>query len=396
MSKAIAESAANIERVGDDVQEAAREAADQRGRSPGEWLNHVIAELSARTGVDAASINAELSLATAEDALRQPTAAKALLRGSGMSDPDTARPDDHASADCVRPDVPVAALRGEDGRLSEDGYRADDPDDSHERLAAAIEVVEQRSAATRRQAAEILAAVAKLVAASETRRDAESDTFADLSQKLDELEWRLRERSGYESDSLLKSALSDLETRLQAFARRRAPATVETAEHKTASQPPAPSSRTLAPASDQRRLLEAGPSPDITVALEPGICDLPAHLEPMRNVDLRLSSPEHVDPLPRDFQRSIAAIDQPPPVATPEGEGESKATRDELQNNAKPGVDPAVFARMQEQTEQIRDLLTEVAARPLPIDKIERQVAMIAASLERRNREEFAARGSGP
>lgn len=338
MSKAIAESAANIEGVGRDARQTAAEAARQHGLLPAERLNHVIDELAARTGVDGASLDAEHRLAAVEDALRRLTGAEALQYGAGLGDFDPARRDDG-----VRPCATDAALP------REDGGRSAGLGDADGRLAAAIEVVEQRSATTRSEAAEVLAAVAKLVSASETKRDAASETFSELSKKLDELEIRLRENNSCGADSLLKSALTELEARLQTFARRRAPVAVETDDHMTAQQVaatlvPAPSRPPLAPANiplspghvaasnDARApsnsgkvagadaitieqadfpalsaALGDGPSTGAIVALETGIRDLTARMETMRNSGSRA-------------RRSTDEINQPSMVEKRESE----------------------------------------------------------------------------
>jgi localization factor PodJL len=67
-------------------------------------------------------------------------------------------------------------------------------------------------------------------------------------------------------------------------------------------------------------------------------------------------------------------------------EREIKTLGERLQELGKPGIDPAAFTRMQRQTEEIRESLAALAARPSPTDKIERQVAKLAESLGSQSR----------
>ncbi|WP_162180406.1 tetratricopeptide repeat protein [Methylocapsa aurea] len=305
---------------------------------------------------------------------------------------------------------------------------------------------------------------------SEARRDAEWESFANLSRRLDELEIRLRERSDPD-DAALKSALKELEARLQAVARRRGPAM------KPSSNPPgafaadisvaeAAAAPAGAPGQDpvlttskeasfpfrsgllsrlnsaaqgatganpvrrpsdapvlidtQNHIAELARKldnmcrgathlpphrsegvrdaevehvredaqdalpPNAVAALETAISALNARVETLRDEDTRPNSPERFDRLARDFQASIARIDQPSPIERMERE--IKALSERLNDLGKPGIDPAAFTRMQRQTEEIRESLAALAARPSPTDKIERQVAKLAESLGSQSR----------
>jgi len=273
--------------------------------------------------------------------------------------------------------------------------------------------------------------------------DAVRAPFAELSHALDELELRLREGRGCGDDPRLKSALTALGTQLRAFARRKTQASEEAplaGGKSTAPQatfpfksdllsrlnPPAPTepgldqglaagdasilidmqndiaelarkldnmcqgvAHPLARKSETVRDGDIGragiaaisgasghaPPQSAIEHLETAIDDMTAHFEAPRADAPSLEPP---DRLARDFPFSIGGIDQ---FSTLERlEREIKAIGGRLETLGKPEIDPAAFARMQRQTEEIRASLTALAARPPAIDKLERQIAMLAES----------------
>lgn len=84
-----------------------------------------------------------------------------------------------------------------------------------------------------------------------------------------------------------------------------------------------------------------------------------------------------------DLRRSLAEID---PRTTIAGlETQIKALDSKLDDLGRGDADAAIFHEVQQQTREIRDLLTAAAARPAPVEKIEQQVAQIARKLERQH-----------
>lgn len=147
--------------------------------------------------------------------------------GAPMSHADQAR--DQAGAS----DSSDVGRRGRVELVAPSGLRAaTGPADEEALLAAAIEILEKRAAASRHQAADVLAAVSKLTSACGSGQIPDSETFAGLAQKIDELETRLRAQSGVDrDDAFMKSALKAVEARLRIFSRSRSfPGLAETAE----------------------------------------------------------------------------------------------------------------------------------------------------------------------
>ncbi|MEJ0094408.1 MAG: hypothetical protein WDN46_13500 [Methylocella sp.] len=177
---------------------------------------------------------------------------------------------------------------------------------------ASVEVAQSLTAVARPRA-ETAAADA---VASDMQRDAEWETYAELSHKLDELELRLRRDADDDSSRFLKEALKELEAKLQISVRHRAPA--------AAGRAPAFVNADQSPANRD------APGPDL----------------PLQNAPATIGR----------LEREIRAIGG------------------KLETLRSPLVDGAAFAQMQKQTEEIRDLLTDIAARPLSTGKLEAQL----------------------
>jgi localization factor PodJL len=81
-----------------------------------------------------------------------------------------------------------------------------------------------------------------------------------------------------------------------------------------------------------------------------------------------------------DLRRGLAEVD---PRTTIAGlESQIRALDSKLENLGRPNLDPDAFLQVQQQTREIRDLLTAAAARPTPGDRIEQQVAQLAHKLD--------------
>jgi localization factor PodJL len=82
-----------------------------------------------------------------------------------------------------------------------------------------------------------------------------------------------------------------------------------------------------------------------------------------------------------ELRRSLAEID---PRTTITGlESEIRALGSKLEGLGRHDVETGAFLQVQQQTQEIRDLLTAAAARPAAVEKIEQQVAQLARSLDR-------------
>jgi localization factor PodJL len=116
-------------------------------------------------------------------------------------------------------------------------------------------------------------------------------------------------------------------------------------------------------------------------ALEQTIRGLAQRIEASRTEGIKDTVLQPLEQLVAELRHSLAEID---PRMTIKGlEGELKRLGTKLDDLGRSGVDSAAFQNIQSQTQEIRDLLTAAAARPLPVERIERQVAQLAASIDR-------------
>jgi localization factor PodJL len=132
--------------------------------------------------------------------------------------------------------------------------------------------------------------------------------------------------------------------------------------------------------------------------VESAIRGLSQKIEESRNGGTKDSILRPMEELVAELRQSLAEID---PRMTIKGlETEVSKLGVKIDDLGRAGVDPATFGHIQAQTREIRDLLSAAIARPLPVERIERQVAELAQSLgEQRTtpRENFAnVRGPEP
>jgi localization factor PodJL len=113
--------------------------------------------------------------------------------------------------------------------------------------------------------------------------------------------------------------------------------------------------------------------------VESAIRGLSQKIEDSRNDGMKDAVLRPMEELVAELRQSLAEID---PRMTIRGlEGELKKLGTKIEDLGRAGVDPAAFGHIQAQTREIRDLLSAAIARPLPIERIERQVADLAQSL---------------
>ncbi len=115
--------------------------------------------------------------------------------------------------------------------------------------------------------------------------------------------------------------------------------------------------------------------------LEQAIRGLAQKLEASRTEGINDTVLQPLEKLIGELRHSLADID---PRMTIKGlEGELKRLGTKLDDLGRSEIDPAAFQNIQSQTREIRDLLTAAMARPLPVERIERQVAQLAESIDR-------------
>ncbi len=196
----------NINGVGFDAREAAREAARRQGVSVGEWLQGVIADHAAERGV------AEGDVGQAEQ-IEAVTARLERLEARARDGRRPALSDDGEAADRTAERRPGSRLR--------------EAASAEPLLEDAIEALERRALRSERKTDRTLARFAQIIETSETKRDDERAMFSALTRKLSDMETRLTERVS--TDNPIKVALTRLEERLEAMGRRAPEAAAEPA-----------------------------------------------------------------------------------------------------------------------------------------------------------------------
>jgi localization factor PodJL len=115
--------------------------------------------------------------------------------------------------------------------------------------------------------------------------------------------------------------------------------------------------------------------------LEQAIRGLAQKIEASRTEGIKDTVLQPLEQLVGELRLSLAEID---PRMTIKGlDGELKRLGTKLDDLGRSGIDPATFQNIQSQTQEIRDLLTAAMARPLPVERIERQVAQLVESIDR-------------
>jgi len=117
--------------------------------------------------------------------------------------------------------------------------------------------------------------------------------------------------------------------------------------------------------------------------LEGAIRTLTERIEASRGEGVHDHVLEPIESLVRDLRHSLAEID---PRKTIRGlEREIQVIGGKIEDLGKTGLAAAGFGRIQAQTQEIRDLLAATAASPLPVERLEKQVAALAERIERQS-----------
>jgi localization factor PodJL len=113
--------------------------------------------------------------------------------------------------------------------------------------------------------------------------------------------------------------------------------------------------------------------------VEAAIRGLSQKIEESRSDGIKETVLRPMEELVAELRQSLAEID---PRMTIKGlDSEIKKLGSKIEDLGRSSVDPAAFGHIQAQTREIRDLLTAAAAHPLPVERIELQVAQLARSL---------------
>lgn len=499
----------NINGVGFDAREAAREAARRQGKSLGEWLHDVIADHADARGVPAQDFDEQDRIEAVSARLERFGAGDDLTRRRQPGRAaDRAPPTRHAYED-EEPARRRPLGRGTDAMRRP--ARAASLDETEYLLDAAIDSVERRAERAERRADTAMANVARLLEDNEARRERDREALRDLTQKLNAIESQLTSRDAEPNDETpVQGALARLEARLETIAQRssaeataRLQAGRPLVERRAEAEPmrrledklnvileavaakptegragrlPPGLGKAIAEISRRQQALEMegeapSPAPAKTAAprvavpvrtdapepawqaalgsMQNELARLTSKIEQMRAPQVPVTAPAtpvgHVDTLrdemdsmsgllrelaPRgdvaQLQQSVDALARRVERSRDEGvrEGALRPVETALRDlNAKlPGIDPRpvlgqlerdvktlaekvdrisdahtpAFSRIQSQMQEIRDLIAQAAARPVPVEAIERQVSALTERLDRLPLEPAAAQGLGP
>jgi localization factor PodJL len=190
-----------------------------------------------------------------------------------------------------------------------------------------------------------------------------------LHQRLDELRREQSEkRTGPTADlAALRAELSPLNQRLDELRR-------EHSEKRAA--PDAEFAALRAELSGMSSAL-AGLAPrNAVIAIEGAVRDLSDRVASLRDQNLREFLVKPVDEIVADIRETLHAND--PRKAVANLEHDIGAIRDRLDALARTRVDPDVLERIRQQTEEVRGMLSAAAQRPMPVDRLERQIGELA------------------
>ena len=212
----------NVNGVGFDAREAAREAARRQGKSVGEWLHGVIADHAADLGVEEHEIAGQQRIDAVTSKLERLSARSTehdrRMRAGRDEDFKPRRPRDRDEdiEDRDEPPRRSKSFRDEPRRRRE----TSGIETTELLLEEAIDAMERRAIRAERQTDNALQSFSKLLERNEANRDRERDSVSTLAQKLSDIEARLVDRLGTPEENPIKGALARLEARLDTIGRR--------------------------------------------------------------------------------------------------------------------------------------------------------------------------------
>ena len=239
----------NINGVGFDAREAAREAARRQGKSLGEWLHGVIADHAEDHGLAPRTIGGQERIDAVTARLEQMGARSGVdnARRGARPRPDqrarVQRALDERDLDPVyESEETVSPTRTRPGARREH-YAAPVRNEGDDLLESAIDAMDRRAARTEQRTDRALASMAKLLEETQARREQEFGDVAALTRKLGDLENNLSQRfAAAAAENPIKGSLARLEARLDAIGKRGAAeaAARRSAVTETAAEDPEP------------------------------------------------------------------------------------------------------------------------------------------------------------
>jgi len=410
----------NIRGIGRETREAAHEAARRAGVSLSEWLDEAIAERAAEQGVDPEDFDAEDRLDAIADRLND------------LSGREDARAHRHRGDEDMEGDAPVRRFASrEDMKRAEDLLEAaiarfeTRAAKAEERAARALDTVadwvEKRQASDSAGAKEALSAMRQVETVA---RDLDK-RISDLAQRLDASERKSREAARARPRIDLAEAVSQIARRRQALDGDQ-PAASPRGQAETASawrnfgvdlpaaapkegeagglrgeierlnqrleelrrvqseKPGAPDADLAALRAElsamSRTLADLAPR-NAVVAIEGAVRDLSERVASLRDNSLRDSLAKPVDEIVAAIRETLQTHD--PGKAVAGLEREIGAIGDRLDALARAKIEPDALERIRQQIEEVRAMLSAAALRPMPVDRLEKQIGELADRVDR-------------
>ncbi|HLW90893.1 MAG TPA: hypothetical protein VKS78_06280 [Roseiarcus sp.] len=117
------------------------------------------------------------------------------------------------------------------------------------------------------------------------------------------------------------------------------------------------------------------------VAIEGAVRDLSERVAALRDRDLRDSLAKPVDEIVAGIRETLRAHD--PHEAVANLDRDIRAIGAKIDTLAESRVDPDAFERIRRQTEEVRNMLSAAATRPMPVDRLEKQIGELADRVDR-------------
>ncbi|HLJ72620.1 MAG TPA: hypothetical protein VKU03_14970 [Roseiarcus sp.] len=410
----------NIRGIGRETREAAHEAARRAGVSLSEWLDEAIAQRATEQGVDPEDFDAEDRLDAIADRLND------------LSSREDGRAHRHRGDEDMESDAPVRRFASrEDMKRAEDLLEAaiarfeTRAAKAEERAARALDTVadwvEKRQASDSAGAEEALSAIRQVETVA---RDLDK-RISDLAQRLDASERKNREAARARPRIDLAEAVSQIARRRQALDGDQPAGAAPRGQAEMAGAwrnfgvdlPAAPkegeaggmrgeierlnqrleelrrlqSEKPGAPDADlaalraelsamSRTLADLAPR-NAVVAIEGAVRDLSERVASLRDNSLRDSLAKPVDEIVAAIRETLQTHD--PGKAVAGLEREIGAIGGRLDALARAKIEPDALERIRQQIEEVRAMLSAAALRPMPVDRLEKQIGELADRVDR-------------
>ena len=378
--------------VGRETRVFAEEAARRAGLDLGDWLDEVIAERAAERGVDPADLRRDDRL----DAIGERIAGLARREGR-FEDERRPRPrlEPRWSREAPRPREPRRdddLLEDAIARLESRAERAEALQAAADRLATVEQRVERALEPRVRDLDARLDALARRVdpqperrreppKAAERPRFDPKEAAGQIARRRSELDARAsatepapRPRAA-SAEAAAPSGVESLREEIAALTARMEKMRREQAEQSAPALTDVQALRREL-AAMSRSLVDLAPR-NAVVALEGAMRDLSDRVAALADDGAR----DALTALIAEAREALRAHD--PQAAVAGLERELRAVGAKVDAISQGVVDPAAFQRIRAQTEEVRNLLAAAATRPVPVERLEKQIGDLADRVDR-------------